>query len=225
MAVSVAAVSIDLFGTLVTVDRPNNPATAIAEELDSVGILCPDNWQEVYTTAHLPVEDGAELSLPRHVTAALTSASDTRTEPAAIRDDVDQAVREAFDCPVETRPGARTAVRALAKEQPVGVLSNCSVPGLVEQTLDRSRIDRSHFDTVVSSVECGWRKPDNRAFEGIATEFGVETKTLAHVGDDNATDGGVRDVGGAFIHTETADIEEIPAVIADTQRETQEAHE
>jgi HAD superfamily hydrolase (TIGR01549 family) len=232
VTVPAEAVSFDLFGTLVTVNRPANTAAAIADELDAAGVpsseywkdMSQERWEEMYTTAHVEVAEGAELSLSRHIIAALTSHGDG-IETTAIRDDVEQAVKQAFDCPVETRPDAPEAVQRLADRKPVGVLSNCSVPGLVEQTLDRSAIDASKFDAIVTSVECGWRKPHQNAFQGIAKELDVETTKLVHVGDDAVADGGISDVGGRFVHTEKQSLTKVTELVTDGWQAGREASE
>lgn len=213
-----AAVSFDLFGTLVTADRPDHPAAAIATELAARDVPVPADWERAYTTAHVSVEEGAELSLSRHVRAALAASVDDST-PTAIGDVVDAAVTAAFDCPVETRDGAAELVEALGTDTRVGLLSNCSVPGLVDRTLAGSAIDSAQFDTVVSSVECGWRKPDPRAFERVAADLDVETTDLIHVGDDPEADGGVDAVGGQYLSVQTHDLHTIAEVLRDRQSE------
>ncbi|WP_435101362.1 HAD family hydrolase [Halarchaeum sp. P4] len=184
-------VSFDLFGTLITASRPADPAAAVADELAARGVRVPDAWDEAYREPHFSVEPGREYALPEHVLAALDSRG-----VAAPRDIVVEAVTAAFDGDVETRPGARAAVEAAAAEGRVGVLSNCSVPGLVERTLAASDLSMGRFDAVVASVDCGWRKPDQRAFAAVADALGGSVPSLVHVGDDPETDGGLADAGG-----------------------------
>jgi FMN phosphatase YigB (HAD superfamily) len=217
MGDTTVAVSVDMFGTLVTAERPANPATAIATELTARDVPVPHNWEDVYTTAHVSVEEGQEISLSRHVTAALVATVDDITP--AIRETVDDAVTAAFDCRVTTRDGATDLLDAFGTDTPVGILSNCSVSGLVDRTLERSALDASRFDAIVTSVECGWRKPDPRAFETVAAELGVEIDALFHVGDDPETDGGVDAVGGQFLSIQDHDLGEIPAVLGRRQTE------
>jgi FMN phosphatase YigB (HAD superfamily) len=191
---STAAVSLDLFGTLVTVDRPDNTAAAIAEELERRGVTVPEDWETAFREPHLDVKEGAELALGDHVAAALASRTDANPENS--RETVDSAVRAAFTIDAEVRPGAEALVERCRARRPVGVLSNCSVPGLGEHALDNAGLDTS---PVVTSVDCGWRKPDPRAFAAIADELGVDPAELLHIGDDPATDGGVTDVGGTSL--------------------------
>ncbi|MXR41884.1 HAD family hydrolase [Halobaculum sp. WSA2] len=210
----VAAVSFDLFGTLVDVDAPDDPAAAVAAELRERGVVVPNDWADAYAEPHLEYAEGVERPLHDHVSAALASR-DPEREPRAFVDDAAAAVRASFDRPVETRPGAAEAVAALAGEYPVGVLSNCSVPGLVARTLERSTVDAGDLDAVVASVECGWRKPDARAFEAVAADLGVPAGGLLHVGDDPETDGGAVGAGARFVLIGEVSLPELPSVVAE----------
>ncbi|QLH81653.1 HAD family hydrolase [Halosimplex pelagicum] len=200
------AVSFDLFGTLVAVSRPAEPAEAVARQLRERGVAVPDGWATAYREPQVTVESGAELALSDHVGHALASRgvdADAGTVAAA--------VRAAFDGPVDTREGAGAAVAAAAERGPVGVLSNCSVNGLVERTLDRSALDADRFDAVVASVDCGWRKPDRRAFEAVAEAFGVPLADLIHVGDDPETDGGAEAAGARSVLLDDTHLADLPA--------------
>lgn len=191
-----AGVSVDLFGTLVTVEKPSDPAAAIARELGRRGVDVPEDWSTAYRQAHLDVKQGGELALPDHVTAALASR-DESVVSEEIGPTVEAAVSAAFAVEAESRPGADSAVERLANRRPVAVLSNCAVPGLAEHTLDSAGIDTDPFEAVVTSVDCGWRKPHARAFAAVADELGIEIEQLLHVGDDPQTDGGITDAGGS----------------------------
>ncbi|WP_227356259.1 HAD family hydrolase [Haladaptatus salinisoli] len=188
------AVSFDLFGTLVEVTPPDDPARAVATALTERGVSVPGDWEVVYATHHIETPPGAELSLVEHVEAGLESRG-REISHAVVR----AALLDAFEPTVRTRPGARTAVSAAANRGSVGVLSNCSVPGLVQRTLVRSALDFEAFDAVVSSVDCGRRKPDERAFREIAERLGVPLSELTHVGDDSETDGGATEAGATAI--------------------------
>jgi len=188
------AVSFDLFGTLVAVSRPADVAAAVAEELETRGVAVPEDWTQAYREHHVDAPSGAEVPLPAHVGAALSSRGVQISNNAARR-----AVVAAFDPQVETRSGAVAAVDAAAECGPVGVLSNCSVPELAARTLTRSAIDCERLGTVVTSVDCGWRKPDGRAFGAVADALSVPLTDLVHVGDDPATDGGADDAGASAV--------------------------
>jgi FMN phosphatase YigB (HAD superfamily) len=201
------AVSFDLFGTLVVADRPAAPAAAVARELRARDVAVPDDWADAYREAHLPVAAGAEIPTAEHAHAALTSRGvDAPAETVAA------AVRAAFTAgAVRTREGAPAAVRAAAERGPVGVCSNCSVRGLVAWAIEHSALDAATFDAVVTSVDCGWRKPDERAFAAVADAMGTPVDALVHVGDDPATDGGIEDAGGTFLDVRAVSLTDLPA--------------
>lgn len=203
------AVTFDLFGTLVDADRPDDPAAAVARELRERGVAVPDDWAAAYREPHVDAPEGAEVPLPAHVAAALADRGVDAPGNAARR-----AVVAAFDPDVERRPGADEAVAAAAERGPVGVCSNCAVPELVGRTLVRADL-RGRFDAVVSSVGCGWRKPDARIFETVADRLGVAPDDLVHVGDDERTDGGVRAVGGRFVDVAETPLPALPTALSD----------
>jgi FMN phosphatase YigB (HAD superfamily) len=186
------AVSFDCFGTLVTVPRPEDPATEVGEALVARGVDLPPDWQTAYLEAHVDIPDGGELSLPEHTRAALASRG-VDAAPEVVRG----AVLAAFDRPVTPVPGALDALEAT--DAPVGVLSNCSVPGMVEAVLEDAGLAGA-LDTVETSVDCGWRKPVPQAFEAVAEPLGVSPEQLVHVGDNRDADGGIEALGGSYLH-------------------------
>ncbi|MBV0923912.1 HAD family hydrolase [Halomicroarcula limicola] len=191
------AVSFDLFGTLVAADRSDAPWDAVAERLDARGVTVPDDWEAAYRSSHREYDRGREAPLDEHVRLALASRGVEVGETTAR-----EAVLAAFDVPVTVRDGAREALAAAHDRGPVAVCSNCSVPGLVERTLDRADLSPEAAlapDTVVASVDCGWRKPFEPIFAATADALGVPLSALVHVGDDARTDGGAGRVGAASI--------------------------
>jgi FMN phosphatase YigB (HAD superfamily) len=204
------AVSFDLFGTLVAAARPADPASAVADELAARDVAVPDDWADAYREVHVDAPAGAEVPLPAHVARALASRGVDAPGNVPRR-----AVVAAFDPDVETRPGAVAAVAAAREAGPVALCSNCAVPELVGRTLVRSDLARDDFDAVVTSVACGWRKPDAHIFETCADALGVPVTDLLHVGDDPATDGGVTDAGGIFWDVADVPLSELPARLED----------
>ncbi|MEY7851322.1 HAD family hydrolase [Natrarchaeobius sp. A-rgal3] len=198
-------VSFDLFGTLVSADRPDDPARAVASELEARDVPVPEDWATAYGERHVDAPDGAEVPLPAHVSHALASRG--IDAPGSV---VRRATVAAFDPAVETNPGALEAVTAARERGPVAICSNCSVPELVGRTLVRSAFDRDEFDAIVTSVGCGWRKPSPQIFELTAEKLDVASADLVHVGDDPRTDGGVERVGGTALILENAPLRSIP---------------
>lgn len=196
-------VTFDLFGTLVDVETPDDPAVAVAAELRARDVAVPDDWGVAYREPHVDAPDGAEVPLPAHVARALDSRGVDAPGNAPRR-----AVVAAFDPDVERRAGARAAIDAARESGPVGLLSNCAVPELVRRTLIRADL-KDEFDAIVTSVACGWRKPHPNAFERAADALETAPANLVHVGDDPATDGGVREVGGRFVDVAETSLEEV----------------
>ncbi|WP_146416984.1 HAD family hydrolase [Haloarcula hispanica] len=191
------ALSFDLFGTLVAADRPSEPWDAIAETLSAQSVRVPDDWEDAYRSAHREYDRGREAPLDEHVRLALASRGVEVAEETAT-----EVVLDAFDSPVTVREGAIEALDAAAQRGPVAVCSNCSVPGLVERTLERAAIENQSghaFDAVVTSVDCGWRKPHPTIFQSTADALDVALADLVHVGDDARTDGGAGRVGAQSI--------------------------
>ncbi|APX96889.1 HAD family hydrolase [Natronorubrum daqingense] len=202
-------VSFDLFGTLVSAEKPADPAAAVAAELEARDVTVPDDWADAYAEAHVDAPEGAEIPLPAHVSRALASRGVDFDGNAPRR-----AVVSAFDPTVETRDGAEAAVEAARDYGPVAICSNCSVPELVGRTLVRSAFDRSDFDAIVTSVGCGWRKPAPQIFELTASHLETPPSNLIHIGDDADADGGVETVDGTPLLLEEHPLETIPAALA-----------
>ncbi|MFC3957926.1 HAD family hydrolase [Halovivax cerinus] len=199
------AVSFDCFGTLVTAERPPDPASAIASELEARDVAVPADWDEAFVERHVRAPEHAEVPLPAHVGRALASR-DVEWADNAVR----RAVVAAFDPVVETRPGAVAAVAAAGERGPVAVCSNCGVPELVSKALLRSTVDRSAFDAIVTSAACGFRKPASEIFEATAEALDVPPSSLVHVGDDPETDGGITNAGGTAISLEETALPAVP---------------
>jgi len=198
------AVSFDLFDTLVTADRPDEPWDAVAETLRDRDVAVPTDWEAAYRSSHIDVERGAELSLVEHTVAALESRG-----VVADSETVCDALLAAFDGPVAVRDGTVEALRVARGAGPVALLSNCSLPGLVERTLERAALP-VEFDAVVTSVGCGWRKPHDRAFIAAADALGVPPEELIHIGDDPRADGGGETAGVTVVLTDDVPLSAFP---------------
>lgn len=210
------AVSFDCFGTLVDVDRTGEPALAVATELERRDVTVPDGWKTIYASDHrdIPAVNAdeatcrAEYSLVEHVSRALDSEG-IPVPTARVR----ESVLAAFDPgeAVRTRPGAEAAVAAAGARGPVAICSNCAVPGLVRRTLRSSTIDLDAFDAVVTSVDCGWRKPAPAIFEATAAALETTPRDLVHVGDDPRADGGIEALGGTALLLDDVSLERVPS--------------
>jgi len=209
---TISGVSFDPFGTLVTVERPSTPAEAVAHALEEQGVSVPDDWTGAFGERHIGNSDGAEIPLTDHVVAALASRTNALNR-ASLRDDVERAVRSVFGPDVRTRDGAATTVEILGEQLPVGVLSNCSVPGLAERAIERSSVDRAAFDVVTTSVDCGWRKPDLRAFRAVAEGLGIEVERLLHIGDNPVADGRAIEGWGTTLLIDETPLPDVPEVV------------
>ncbi|RQG96626.1 HAD family hydrolase [Natrarchaeobius chitinivorans] len=207
--------SFDLFGTLVAADRTENPAGAVATELERRDVPVPDDWAEAYAEPHVDVPAGAEVPLTTHVLDALASRG-IESEEHVVR----RAVVSAFEPAVRTNAGALEAVSAARSRGPVAVCSNCSVSGLVDRTLAESALDRDDFDAVVTSVDCGWRKPAPEIFETTADELEIAVEDLLHVGDDPRADGGIERIGGTALLLEESPLRTVPDRFAERGGET-----
>lgn len=197
------AVSFDCFDTLVTVDRPGEPWVAVARELRERGVSVPGDWEGAYRYSHREYDRGAEAPLDEHVRLALASR-DVEISPGLAHN----VTLAAFDYEPTVRDGARVALAAARKRGPVAICSNCSVPDLVGRTLDRADIS---VDTVVTSVDCGWRKPNSGIFEATATALDCSLASLVHVGDDARADGGAERAGASTVLVEDVPLADVPA--------------
>lgn len=205
----VVPVTFDLYDTLVTADRPAEPWSAVEDALVERDVTVPADWETAYRSSHHDLELLRELSLVEHTRAALASRDVDPPE-----DVIHAALLDAFDGPVTVREGAVAALRAAGDRGPVGLLSNCSLPDLVASSLERATLP-VEFDAVVTSVDCGWRKPHDRAFEAAAAALDTTTEDLLHVGDDPRTDGGATTAGVTVLLTTELPLVEVPARLED----------
>ena len=201
------AISFDLFGTLIEVHDQPDVTTALECELTKRGVNVPSGWERKFMTPQLALTSDEELSLVRHSLAVLAACGLSIDDRIEAR--VNDAILKVFDRKVTPRPGAIEAIHSARGYGPVGILSNCSVPGIVEQMLDRAGMNQDWFDAICSSVDIGWRKPHPRAFETMAEELDIRPERLLHIGDDRVADSGAKAVGATVALTEGQSLIEI----------------
>lgn len=189
---------------LAVVSTPDDPAAAIARELESRGVAVPDDWAAAYAEAHVDPPDGAAVPHHAHVARALASRGVSAPNNAARR-----AVVAAFAPDAETREGALDAVLRGRERGPVALLSDATVPERTRRALLaaglrwRPETEREPlFDAVVTGVSCGWLAPHPRAFEAVAEALGVDPADLIHVARGPDARRGVDAVGGRFVDAE-----------------------
>lgn len=206
-----SAVSFDLFDTLVSVDLQTDPASAIANALKDRGITVPSTWAHDYYQPQFASPEYQEIPLTSHVHAILKQQSPNQDLST---DRIRGGVHAAFDVPVQTHPHAKDVIRAASMNGPVCIISNCSVDGLVQRTLQKSEINEKIFDTIITSVTCGWRKPHPRIFQSACTDLHIQPSRLIHVGDDPETDSGVKSIGGTSILLSDCDLSTLEQQLA-----------
>jgi len=194
--VNVEAVTVDAYGTLVTL---SDPVPALRSALAVQGIERDQEAVErafreeieYYVKRSHEGRDEATLALLRRDCAAVfLAAADAGLDPDAFA----PAFLDALSfLPVD---GAVDACRALAAAgMKIAVVSNWDV-GLHEH-LRALGLD-SLVDTVVTSAEAGAPKPSPAIFELALSRLGTRADRVVHVGDDAADAEGARAAGIRF---------------------------
>jgi putative hydrolase of the HAD superfamily len=194
--VNVEAVTVDAYGTLVTLNDPvQSLRTVLAREgaerdADTVARAF-DAEVEYYVARSHEGRDEATLALLRRDCAAVfLSAADADLDPAAFA--------PAFVRALSFRPvdGAEEACRRLADAgMKLAVVSNWDV-GLHRQ-LRELGLD-SLVDAVVTSAEAGAPKPSRAIFDLALRRLAADASRTVHVGDDAADAEGARAAGIRF---------------------------
>jgi putative hydrolase of the HAD superfamily len=203
-AVRPAAVTIDAYGTLITL---TDPVSALSEALRARGAERSRGQVERAFTAEVAYyvprshegRDEATLALLRRDCAAvfLRAAGAEEIEPASFAPAFVGALR------FEPLPGAVEACRRLAEADiALAVVSNWDV-GLHEH-LERLGLDRL-LDAAVTSAEAGAAKPDPAIFRLALDRLGVEPDRAVHVGDSPADEEGALAAGMAYRPAPLAD--------------------
>jgi putative hydrolase of the HAD superfamily len=194
--VNVEAVTVDAYGTLVTL---SNPVPALRSALAEHGV--ERDPKAVERAFHQEVEyyvkrshegrDEATLALLRRDCAAVfLGAADADLDPGTF---APAFVGALSFLPVD---GAVEACRALAEAgMKLAVVSNWDV-GLQDH-LRAVGLD-SLVDTVVTSAEAGAPKPSPAIFELALERLGTHADRVVHVGDDAADEEGARAAGVRF---------------------------
>jgi FMN phosphatase YigB (HAD superfamily) len=194
--VNVEAVTIDAFGTLLSLRDPVPPLRAA---LAARGV--PRSEREVrrafaaevafYVERSHEGRDEATLALLRRDCAGVfLAAAGAELDPAAFAADFVGALG------FEEVPGAAGACRALAAAGlRLAVVSNWDV-GLHDH-LAALGLDRL-VDAVVTSAEAGAPKPEPQVFRLALERLGAEAARTVHVGDSDADAEGARAAGLAF---------------------------
>jgi FMN phosphatase YigB (HAD superfamily) len=203
-AAGLDAVTIDAYGTLVTL---RDPAGALDRALRARGIERPRGEvaaafaveARYYRDRSHEGADEASLALLRRDCASVfLEALGTDLDPA----DFAPAFVGALE--FEAVPGA---VEAVAELERIGlrlaVVSNWDVA--LTEHLERIGL-AGRFGAIVTSAEAGAPKPDPRIFELTLERLRVRPERALHVGDSEADEEGARAAGMAFAPAPLADL-------------------
>ncbi|MGH3050299.1 MAG: HAD-IA family hydrolase [Gaiellaceae bacterium] len=192
----VAAVTIDAYGTLLTLE---DPVTPLREALARHGIeRDPDEVAGAFAAevayyvprSHEGRDEASLALLRRDCAAVFLSATDAELEPEAFAADFVTSLR------FRELPGAADACRALAAAGlRLAVVSNWDV-GLHEhvRALGLGRL----VDVIVTSAEAGAPKPEPAIWRLALDQLGVPAGRAVHVGDSKADAEGARAAGLRF---------------------------
>jgi len=201
--VQTRAVTIDAYGTLVTL---RDPVPALRQELAARGVeRSREQTARAFASevayyvprSHEGRDAGSLARLRRECASAFLAAADAALDPG------DFAPAFVAALTFEEVPGAAAACRALAAAGlRLAVVSNWDVGlhgHLASLALDRI------VDTVVTSAEAGEPKPAPAAFALALDRLGVEPREAVHVGDGAADEEGARVAGMRFEPAPLAD--------------------
>jgi putative hydrolase of the HAD superfamily len=203
-AADLDAVTIDAYGTLVTL---RDPIAALRRALRARGVDRPPEQVAAAFAAearyyrgrsHEGADEASLALLRRDCAAVFLDALESDVDP----EDFARPYVDALE--FEPIPGA---VRAVSELEQLGlrlaVVSNWDVAlvGHLEQLGLAGR-----FDAVVTSAEAGAPKPDPRIFRLALERLGVRPERALHVGDSEADEEGARAAGMAFAPAPLADL-------------------
>jgi putative hydrolase of the HAD superfamily len=195
-AADLDAVTIDAYGTLLTV---RDPSAALRRALRARGV---ERTREQIAAAfaaearyyrdrsHEGADEASLALLRRDCAAVFLDALEADVDP-------EEFARPYVDAlEFEPLPGVRQAVSELERlGLRLAVVSNWDV-ALAGYLRQLGLAD--HFVTVVTSAEAGAPKPDPRIFRLALERLGARPERALHVGDSEADDEGARAAGMAF---------------------------
>lgn len=203
-AADLDAVTIDAFGTLVTL---RDPVDALRQALREQGV---ERTREEVAAAfeaegryyrdhtHEGADEASLALLRRDCAAVFLDALGAELDPGEF------APAYVASLEFEPMPGAVDAVLALERlGLRLAVVSNWDV-ALHEHLEELGLAD--HFETVVTSAEAGAPKPDPRIFALALERLDVRPERALHIGDAEADEEGARAAGMAFAPAPLADL-------------------
>jgi putative hydrolase of the HAD superfamily len=204
-AADLDAVTIDAYGTLVTLRR--DPADALRQALrergvertrDEVAAAFAVEARYYRERSHEGADEASLALLRRDCAAVFLDALGADLDPGEF------APAYVASLEFEPVPGAVEAVLALERlGLRLAVVSNWDVA--LREYLEELGL-AEHFAAVVTSAEAGAPKPDPRIFELALERVGVRPERALHVGDSEADEEGARAAGMAFAPTPLADV-------------------
>jgi putative hydrolase of the HAD superfamily len=198
------AVTIDAFGTLVTL---RDPVDALRQALREQGVertrtevatAFEEEGRYYRDRSHEGADEASLALLRRDCAAVFLDALGAALDPGEF------APAYVASLEFEPMPGAVDAVLALERlDLRLAVVSNWDV-ALHEHLEALALAER--FATVVTSAEAGAPKPDPRIFELALERLGVRPERALHIGDSEADEEGARAAGMAFAPAPLADL-------------------
>jgi putative hydrolase of the HAD superfamily len=203
-AADLDAVTIDAYGTLVTLRDPNAAlrralrARSVERTPEQVAAAFAVEARYYRDRSHEGADEASLALLRRDCASVFLDALQANVDP-------EEFARPYVDAlEFEPMPGAVDAVSELERlGLRLAVVSNWDVAltGYLEQ-LGLA----GHFATVVTSAEAGAPKPDPRIFRLALERLGARPERALHVGDSEADEEGARAAGMAFAPAPLADL-------------------
>jgi putative hydrolase of the HAD superfamily len=140
-------------------------------------------WDEF---ERLSEESDREFSVVEAATVYVTEALGRAPDEAEVEAFATAYVSE-WSAGVRYPPDVVACVRDLARDHRLAVVTNTHQPDLVPGHLDAMGL-LPLFETVVTSVEVGWRKPHPRIYATALEALGVDADAAVFVGDTYTPD-------------------------------------